>query len=158
MADVSLRELQRELLRDNISLPDYLHHLRRCGAPIWDWLPYELFQELPLERKVEIFTERWPWEIIDPSRHEHIHAELEGTRRYGRAIIWADTGPDSPSVGEVLHESLDSISLFYHKPHTRVFWISLDEMLYGTSPGVGGEVENIWRLIYIMRSHGLLVG
>lgn len=162
MSDAYLRQAQRLFLQDQIGIDDYFAILNRHGAAIWNWLPFDRFVSLDLPTKVRIFLQRWG--EVDGSQLQSanirrgeilqqwgaIDAQLppfqNETIRRGDSVIWVGADADSPSVAEVLHESL--IAFHYDEQVSGpVFWAG-DSWL-------SDSVLQIWDLIHTLRQHGI---
>jgi hypothetical protein len=145
MSDAHLRKLQRQYVQGLLPAKNFLAALRREGAhPIWDWMAGNTsFYDLPLRDQVVIFGERWPAGGGPQTPVWALEVALEGTAKFNNQVVWLDAGPDAPTVGEVLAETLGTFSYYYGLGKSPVEWISFEDF-------VATEVAECQHLIAIL--------
>lgn len=151
MSDALVRAVHRQYLQGHTPVELFVFLLERNAAhPIWDWIAGGLqFNDLPLERKVAFFLEKWPIETssLDPER---LRTMIENTYRRGAGVYWDHAHPEAPSAGEILDETMNDLAYYYGRRIPPNPWTP------SFSNFIATEVENVQYLVAVLQHHGVL--
>jgi len=81
--------------------------------PAWDWVAGGMkFYDLPLNKKVAIFLEKWPINFQSLDR-QLLHETTAQTTSVGLRVVWRGAPDDAPSVDEILDATLGDLAYYY---------------------------------------------